>query len=632
VQAETEITRTVSGTDPRNGRGVPRTSLAVAAAVLAVTYSVIVALAVHAHEPWADEAQSWLIARDASLLEIWTKLVRLEGSPGLWHSLLHLVISLGLPYSGLNYVSGVLGLAAALVVFYFSPFPVVLRGLLPFTYFLCFQYAVVARNYSLAPLLLFSAAAAYRANRSRLLLVFLILLALVSAQAFLLSLAFAISVAIRTSRRWPTMGDSARKNMVVTGSVYLGALILIAVAVWPNHHTVFFISPNWSADNFTVRSRYAFQQAFGDSYWPLVLIALSVPLLWRGPGLLFFCFSSLCLCIFGAVVYSNVWHHGYLAVAWLTAIWISFDRNRPNRLALVALVLFISLQCFWTWNGVRYDRKNAYSGSRVMAELLRTQLHPGSKLAGIGFPTVAVQPYFRSNIYANYSGRRGQQSFWTWSTENKTNDAAERLGTEHPELVLLGYSGESDRKLWTYLITQSGYRQIAETDGNLFWRTGPFQPENFELFAPGPQISDSLLLSDLVLSETKGDVQLLSGITGAPTHEGRQLAPGASVAIQRPALLPGQHGARLEMNFVVSKEQFAQSGPMNLTVYVSGHRMRRMKINNADRYRYLADVTTKELFWAVVPVAFQFERAGLFARALGPDPVATVSEIGLFAQ
>src|SRR5207248_10881543 len=130
-------------------------------------------------------------------------------------------------------------------VFYFSPFPVVLRGLLPFTYFLCFQYAVVARNYSLAPLLLFSAAAAYRANRSRLLLVFLILLALVSAQAFLLSLAFAISVAIPISRTWPTVGNSARKNMVVTGSVYLGALILIAVAVWPNHHTVFFISPNW---------------------------------------------------------------------------------------------------------------------------------------------------------------------------------------------------------------------------------------------------------------------------------------------------------------------------------------------------------------------------------------------------
>src|SRR4051794_3357568 len=215
----------MSGAKPGSRRPFPRLSLAVTGIVLVVIYSAIVAGAARAHEPWADEAQSWLIARDASLFEIWTKLVRLEGSPGLWHSLLHSLIALGLPYSGLNYVSGVLGLSAALVVFFFSPFPLAIRALLPFTYFLCFQYAVVARNYSLAPVLLFSAAAAYRAGLNRLLLILLILLATVSAQAFLLSLAFAAAITFYVAGSWRRLGQDARMKMIVAAVVYLAALI-----------------------------------------------------------------------------------------------------------------------------------------------------------------------------------------------------------------------------------------------------------------------------------------------------------------------------------------------------------------------------------------------------------------------
>lgn len=628
MQADAELTTSSTGTASRDRR----VWLAVSAALVAVVYSLVVFTTAHAHEPWADEAQSWLIARDASMPEIWTKLLRLEGSPGLWHSLLHVLISFGLPYSRLNYISAALGLASALVLFYASPFPLVIRALLPFTYFLCFQYAVVARNYSLAPVLLFSVAAAYRANRRRLLLVSLILLALVSAQAFLVSFSFAVMIAFQAGLKWRATQPEERKKMLAAGAVYVAALLLIAVAVWPTDRTVFFITPNWSTGNFIGVSRYGFRQAFGDGYWPLVLIALSLPLLWRTPGLLFFLLSSLLLCTFGAVVYSNVWHHGFFVLAWLTALWISFNPARPDWFTLAGLVLFISTQCLWTWNAVRYERSTAYSGSRSMAALLRTRLHPGSKWFGIGFPSVAIQAYFPSNVYANYNRTARRQSFWTWSTESKTNDATEHLGSEHPDLVVLGYSSDSDRNLWTHLITESGYHQIWQTQGSLFWRTGPFQPEDFRLFAPGPQVSDSLLLSDLVLSESKADVQLLSGIIGPPTSTGRELAPGGGVALQRPSSATGQHSARLEMNFVISKEQFGRTGPMNLTVYVSGHRAGRMRINSAGVYNFAANVTTNELFWAVVPVAFQFERSGLLAPALGPDPVATASRIRLFAQ
>ncbi len=68
-------------------------------------YSLIVAGAIVRHEPWADEAQSWLLARDAGLIELWTRLLHYEGTTGLWQTLLHAAIRAGLPYAGMNVVT-----------------------------------------------------------------------------------------------------------------------------------------------------------------------------------------------------------------------------------------------------------------------------------------------------------------------------------------------------------------------------------------------------------------------------------------------------------------------------------------------------------------------------------------------
>ena len=52
-------------------------------------YTVVLAAAISHHEAWADEAQSWLLARDAGLVELWTRLLHYEGTTGLWQTLLH---------------------------------------------------------------------------------------------------------------------------------------------------------------------------------------------------------------------------------------------------------------------------------------------------------------------------------------------------------------------------------------------------------------------------------------------------------------------------------------------------------------------------------------------------------------
>ena len=68
---------------------------------------------------------------------------------------------MGLPYAGMNFVAGWLGVAAAGLILWRSPFPLGVRFLLPLAYFLCYQYAVIGRSYALLPPLVFACAALF---------------------------------------------------------------------------------------------------------------------------------------------------------------------------------------------------------------------------------------------------------------------------------------------------------------------------------------------------------------------------------------------------------------------------------------------------------------------------------------
>jgi len=111
------------------------------------------------HERWADEAQAWLIARDLSLWRIFSYELRYEGSSGLWHLILWVAQRIfHAPYDALGAIGLAFATAGVAFLIFFPPFPRALRWLLVFSYFMVYQYAVIARPYTLLPLLCFLAA------------------------------------------------------------------------------------------------------------------------------------------------------------------------------------------------------------------------------------------------------------------------------------------------------------------------------------------------------------------------------------------------------------------------------------------------------------------------------------------
>ncbi len=105
------------------------------------------------HEPWFDEALAWLIARDSSLSEILFTAPHYEGHPSLWHLVLMPFAKLGAPYQlSIGLVSLIFsGIAMALFV-YKAPFKRIIRLLMPFTYFMFYQFGVVSRPYCMVML------------------------------------------------------------------------------------------------------------------------------------------------------------------------------------------------------------------------------------------------------------------------------------------------------------------------------------------------------------------------------------------------------------------------------------------------------------------------------------------------
>jgi hypothetical protein len=452
-------------------------------------YAVTVALAAWHHEPWADEAQSWLLARDAGLVDLWTRLLHYEGTPGLWQTILHLAILAGAPYRALNLISAACGFAACCLILRSAPFPAPIRLALPFTFYLCYQYAVVARSYSLVPVLLCAAAILYGHGVSRIaeLTIVLSLLAAVSVHGMALSISIWLAFHWDLLRDWRKLSTTNRRTMLFGAAGYWIAVLVLILAAWPASDNMFVRGPDWSFEHvLTVAGKAVCGGFAGGWILSVAAIALSIPLLWRGRTLFIFFSSLVSLSLLNGIVHYQAWHYGLIFLGWLFAVWVAAARARAGRSAIAALAIVICVQCYWTAESVAYDWGSTYSASRDAASYLRESGIARRRLFAIGYACVGIEPYFAGNIFANMNGGRNP-SYWDWSLRNHVNEDSGKLAALRPDYVIVGYKGKYERDLWTRQIRDSGYRLVRHFEGNTFWQSAILEPESFDLYQrPAP--------------------------------------------------------------------------------------------------------------------------------------------------
>ena len=128
------------------------------AIVTLLAYLLVTGIVLFKHEPWRDEAQAWLIARDVSFFHIFRQ-VSYEGTAALWHVMLVPLAKSGLPYVSAFILHLALAAAAVMILLLYAPFSRMTKVLFAFSYYMAYEYAIIARNYNLTILLLFALAA-----------------------------------------------------------------------------------------------------------------------------------------------------------------------------------------------------------------------------------------------------------------------------------------------------------------------------------------------------------------------------------------------------------------------------------------------------------------------------------------
>lgn len=123
--------------------------------IVLILFSVCYIFVTIFHEPWFDEAQAWQIAKCSSVKDILLVIPHYEGHPPLWHLILAIPAKMGIPFEiGLKSIGFIITITSIILILFVSPIPRIVKLLLPFNYFIFYQYGIVVRPYCLMLLLL----------------------------------------------------------------------------------------------------------------------------------------------------------------------------------------------------------------------------------------------------------------------------------------------------------------------------------------------------------------------------------------------------------------------------------------------------------------------------------------------
>ena len=447
--------------------------------VLAANAAVI-AVGVRWHESWADESQAWLIARDMSWWRMMSHGVRYEGAPGLWHTILWVLIKLHVGFAGMHWIAGAFALSGAFVLMRFSPFPRVLRWMLPFCFFLVYQDAVVARSYVVFALLAFSAAALLERESERIVLLAAVLglLANLSVHGFIASIGFACILLLQVRKRgvpvgrwlpaslllcalWivavatalppkdidSTSGMNVEQSLKKVEAVAVGrpaasglpvaaAGELARVEMKPHHYTrrQSFLRKAvrvLSLITFPISSvRVLALLAFGLVTWHGMVTRRS-----SGVGRCGLLPYLLMLPVFTSL-YIAPRHAGTLFTIFVVSAWLTWPRAEESRgwhRSLTAVLCLVCVhQILWTAEALRADIYGQYAPGPMTARLLADR-PAGSRVAGFYYHSISPLPYFSRNIYEN----QGRHGYWFWSATERVNQNAPAELSRKPEYVVV---------------------------------------------------------------------------------------------------------------------------------------------------------------------------------------------------
>ena len=460
-------------------------------------FAAVVAFAIPFHEPWADEAQAWQLARSLSLRELFQTYIRYEATPGLWHFLLWILIRARVSYTGMHWICGAIAVVSASLLVLNSSFPRYLKLTLPFTFFLVYQYAIVARSYLLVPLMLFVIASWWKKS-PWVVAVALGLLANCALHAAVISGGLAIVWLVEQLRAGSAKDRVRRRKLLLCVAIVLGFYAFAIWTAWPPSDLVYLSLVRVQRPSFLLS---AVASVFLPICQPVILSIpfwIAIVFVFAARRSLLYLLPVLFFAAFSGAIPSSFWHWGLVVPLLICLLWITWPSPGSGLslyefAARVALIYMTGSQILWAAYSIQFDHYNAYSPDLAAAQFLEPRVKAGATIAVtylddspaqvIGangtllnlhpsvYISVGILPYFDRNIYINQP-----YPFYWWSEKNPSDRLFNALLPSHPSIVLAEaqQQGQYDRPIAlrgprAELLAKSGYRLT-----NVFCGSQPF--------------------------------------------------------------------------------------------------------------------------------------------------------------
>lgn len=437
------------------------------------------------HARWEDEAQSWLLARDASPWDLIAHRLRYEGSPGLWQLLLMPLAKAGLPFITVGVVSGIAAVVAGYLFLRFAPFPPLLRALFPLSYFVLYQYGVVARSYCLLAPLLFGIVILFPQWRRRplALMVLLILLANVSVHGLLMALGMVVATVPAAIRAWPDLPRPLRRRHAA--AALLGTIVLFSLVavLWPPADLSSGGAWNLSLLHLVKSAPLGLVHAVAMNVVSVVVLCVTGYWIWRARVRALYVLPTAALVLLFSIKYFSAWNEGSLVLVWIAALWLGLDKQPAQRsrdlattAMCAALGLGLAVQVAWSADTLRHEMSHPYSASLAAADYIRQHHLQGAGLDAAGYPSVAMLAYFPAAVGLKIEGDR-PTTYWVWSL---AETASSGLGPT----VARG----DNYVLWPVKRTDGafpcidGYQPIATFSGGIFYKTHVLEGDGAVLY------------------------------------------------------------------------------------------------------------------------------------------------------
>ena len=443
-----------------------------------VLFAAVVIVTARVHEPWSDEAQSFLIARDNSVGEI-VDLAKYEGTTPTWFLVIKLFLSLGGSYETF-FLLPLIFTVIGLIIFEFKvKAPWQIKILLPFTYFILFQYTIVARSYCMVfPALMWIASVYNERKKKRLSYLFaMFFLMSVCSFSFLMAGSLWLIDVLSVIKE-----KKHNKKDIVSLAIIAVELTAVLLIMLPNPECTY--KPVSSVGLFDI----IYQSTIGSRYFTMagstIVTFVIIAIIWvallkekdtkRKTVDLLVLFVPVLMEVF--LIAPQIWHIGNITLL-MFAVFMMNGMINDNKIIKILMIVICLFQIGWSAVTIGYDFNNNYSASKDVAVFIKQNNYEDKNIYGLGFDSTALQPYFEHNIFKNMDTKGA----WSWKkdsgrVEDKTllNDGdvfviddfrIERYRRLYDELVKKGYKDhyfEGYMFAKTYIYESKGYHVLVK--------------------------------------------------------------------------------------------------------------------------------------------------------------------------